>query len=119
MWSELQARSNAKLLLDQNLSPRLLRLLADIYPASAHVRDLGLAAADDETVWRYAGTEGFTIVTKDDDFRQRSFPSGSAAEGGLGPPWELPNQRRRGDAPSPGSREVRCGSRGGSPDPNR
>jgi predicted nuclease of predicted toxin-antitoxin system len=66
-----------KLLLDQNLSPRLIRLLADIYPASAHVRDLGLAAADDEAVWRYAGTESFTIVTKDDDFRQRSFLSGA------------------------------------------
>jgi predicted nuclease of predicted toxin-antitoxin system len=30
------------------------------------VRDFGLAAADDEPVWRHAQTKGFTIVTKDE-----------------------------------------------------
>lgn len=29
--------------------------------------------ATDETVWRYAAQYGFTIVTKDADFHQRSF----------------------------------------------
>ena len=43
------------LLLDQNLSPRLVPALADLFPGSAHVRDVGLAAAsDDDEVWRYA-----------------------------------------------------------------
>ncbi|MBI2215693.1 MAG: DUF5615 family PIN-like protein [Candidatus Rokubacteria bacterium] len=65
-----------KLLFDQNLSPRLVRRLVDLYPNSAHVRDFGLAAADDEPVWRHAAAEGFAIVTKDDDFRQRSFLRG-------------------------------------------
>lgn len=50
--------------------------LAQLYPNSAHVRDFGLASADDEPVWRQAAAEGFTIVTKDDDFRQRSFLRG-------------------------------------------
>jgi len=43
-----------KLLLDQNLSPRLTSLIADIYPESTHVRDVGLAAASDDRVWDYA-----------------------------------------------------------------
>lgn len=66
-----------KLLLDQNLAPRLARDVADLYPGSAHVRDLGLQEADDETIWRRAAADGFVIVTKDDDFRQRSFLRGS------------------------------------------
>jgi len=65
-----------KLLFDQNLSPRLVTRLADLYPGSAHVRDVGLAASDDEPVWRHAAAGGFVIVTKDDDFRQRSFLHG-------------------------------------------
>lgn len=36
-----------KLLFDQNLSPRLPALLADLYPASAHVIPLGLDEAED------------------------------------------------------------------------
>ena len=65
-----------KLLFDQNLAPRLARDLAELYPDSAHVRDLGLQAAADEAVWARAAAAGFVIVTKDDDFRQRSFLRG-------------------------------------------
>ena len=36
-----------KLLFDQNLSHRLVGQLAAEFPDSAHVRDVGLAAADD------------------------------------------------------------------------
>ncbi|HKQ73459.1 MAG TPA: DUF5615 family PIN-like protein [Blastocatellia bacterium] len=36
-----------KLLFDQNLSPRLPRLLADIFPDSAHIRELGMRDATD------------------------------------------------------------------------
>jgi predicted nuclease of predicted toxin-antitoxin system len=65
-----------KLLLDQNLSPRLARALAAIYPDTTHVRDVGLQAADDDTVWAYASEHGFVIVSKDADFHQRSFVLG-------------------------------------------
>ena len=65
-----------KLLLDENLSPALARDLADLFPDSAHVRDFDLQAADDETIWQHAASGGFLIVTKDDDFRQRSFLRG-------------------------------------------
>jgi predicted nuclease of predicted toxin-antitoxin system len=40
-----------KLLFDQNLSPRLGRLLADIYPDSIHVREVGLRDSDDAAIW--------------------------------------------------------------------
>jgi predicted nuclease of predicted toxin-antitoxin system len=65
-----------RLLLDQNLAPGLVRRLADLYPGGAHVRDLGLASADDLVVWEYAKIGGFTIVSKDGDFRQLSFVRG-------------------------------------------
>lgn len=62
-----------KLLLDQNLSHRLIDLLRREYPDSRHVRDVGLSEASDEAVWQYAAQHGFTVVTKDADFHQRSF----------------------------------------------
>ena len=62
-----------RFLFDQNLSPRLRDLLADMYPDIVHVRDVGLNTADDGTVWQYAVQNGLTIVSKDADFRQRSF----------------------------------------------
>jgi predicted nuclease of predicted toxin-antitoxin system len=51
----------------------LVVLLADLYPARRHVGQLGLAAADDTVVWDYAQQHRYVIVSKDSDFRQRSF----------------------------------------------
>ena len=51
-----------RLLLDQNLSPRLVAALADLYPGSTHVREVSLAAAYDDAVWRYAAEHGLTIL---------------------------------------------------------
>jgi len=61
-----------KILLDENLSYRLVSLLADIFPEAAHVRNFDLTRADDEAIWEFAKSNGFTIVSKDDDFHQRS-----------------------------------------------
>jgi predicted nuclease of predicted toxin-antitoxin system len=61
-----------KLLFDQNLSPRLPALLADIYPDSAHVIPLQLDEAEDLEIWDYAKENGFVIVSKDADFQVRS-----------------------------------------------
>jgi predicted nuclease of predicted toxin-antitoxin system len=57
-----------KVLFDQNLSPRLARRLADLFPGSAHVIDAGLDAAGDSAVRTYAASHTFTVVTKDSDF---------------------------------------------------
>ena len=62
-----------KLLFDENLSPKLPRLLATHFPGSAHVRECGLLGLPDEDVWEYARANGFTIISKDSDFQQRSL----------------------------------------------
>jgi predicted nuclease of predicted toxin-antitoxin system len=62
-----------KLLFDQNLSHRLVTLLADVYPGSQHVRNVGLKASPDTLVWAYAKDYGFAIASKDSDFHQRSL----------------------------------------------
>ena len=66
-----------KLLFDENLSPRLAGVLADVYPGSAHVHQCGLGSADDTSIWQYAKDNGFTIVSKDSDFQERSILRGS------------------------------------------
>lgn len=65
-----------KLLFDQNLSYKLVKCLSDVYPESEHVRQVGLGEADDTTVWEYAKNNNLVIVSKDEDFHQRSFLSG-------------------------------------------
>jgi predicted nuclease of predicted toxin-antitoxin system len=67
-----------KLLFDQNISPSLVALLADLFPGSLHVRIAGLERATDDSVWRFALERGFAIVTKDSDFQERSQMAGSA-----------------------------------------
>lgn len=61
-----------KLLFDQNLSHRLPRRLADIFPDCGHVRRLGLHATSDDRIWSFAKAEGYCIVTQDSDFAERS-----------------------------------------------
>ncbi len=62
-----------KLLFDQNLSHRLVGQLSTEFPGSAHVRDAGLAASPDLTVWTHAAAGGFMLVSKDTDFQQRAL----------------------------------------------
>jgi predicted nuclease of predicted toxin-antitoxin system len=65
------------LLFDQNLSRRLVALLADVYPNSNHVMLAGLADVDDLMVWSFAATNGLAIVSKDSDFQVLSRTRGS------------------------------------------
>lgn len=62
-----------RLLFDQNLSHRLVQALADVYPDCQHVRNVDLKEASDTQVWNYARNNGYTIVSKDSDFHQRSL----------------------------------------------
>ena len=62
-----------RLLFDENLSPRLVTLLIDLFPGSLHVRDVGLSSATDDDVWNYPEENGLAIISKDADFHQRSF----------------------------------------------
>lgn len=67
-----------KLLFDQNLSPQLVKHLADLYPDSQHVFFIGLDQSDDRALWDFANQNNFTVVTRDSDFSAlsvlRGFP---------------------------------------------
>ncbi len=62
-----------KLLLDENLSDRIITKIVDLYCDSAHVKTLGLISTDDVFIWEYAKANDFVIVSKDADFHQRSL----------------------------------------------
>jgi predicted nuclease of predicted toxin-antitoxin system len=62
-----------KLLLDENLSDRIVYRIIDLYPDSEHVKTLALTNTDDGIIWEYAKANDFVIVSKDSDFHQRSL----------------------------------------------
>jgi predicted nuclease of predicted toxin-antitoxin system len=64
------------LLFDQNLSRRLVGMLAIEYPGSAHVESVGLLGADDAAIWRFAAANGYAVVSKDADFRHLAWLRG-------------------------------------------
>ena len=66
-----------KALFDANLSPALVKALGLQFPHSDHVRDVGLRTATDDEIWNYAKVNEFSIVSKDTDFRERSFVKGA------------------------------------------
>jgi hypothetical protein len=51
-----------KLLLDQNLSYRLVPVLQHLYPDIVHVRSVGLADADDDVVLGVRASEWFLAM---------------------------------------------------------
>jgi predicted nuclease of predicted toxin-antitoxin system len=61
-----------KLLLDQNVSHRLVASLTSVYPDTTQVALLGLGEADDRAIWELAQREGYAIVTHDADFEAYS-----------------------------------------------
>lgn len=59
-----------KLLLDENLSRRLVPALQARYPGSSQVALLGLERATDVEICDHAALHGFVICSKDDDFQR-------------------------------------------------
>jgi predicted nuclease of predicted toxin-antitoxin system len=57
-----------KLLLDENLSRRIVPALQARWPGSSQVALLGLERATDVQLCDYAAQHGFVICSKDDDF---------------------------------------------------
>ena len=51
-----------KLLLDENLSVRIISRVADLFPDSTHIKAIGLREADDFVVWEWAKKHGVTPV---------------------------------------------------------
>ena len=66
-----------KLLLDENVSDRIVQQIVDLFPDSTHIKAIGLKEADDNVVWAWAKKHGFTILSKDTDFYQRAIVFGS------------------------------------------
>jgi predicted nuclease of predicted toxin-antitoxin system len=62
-----------KLLLDQNLSWKLVEPLEQLFPGTVHIKTALTITTDDREIWQYAAENGFVIVSKDDDFEQRSI----------------------------------------------
>lgn len=62
-----------KLLLDENLSRRIVPFIQESYPNSSQVVLLGLEHADDKIIRKYAIEHDFIIVTKDADFYEMSL----------------------------------------------
>ena len=66
-----------KLLVDENLPPRLARDLADLFPESRHVSSVDLGSTPDAVIWEYAKAHGFAFLTKDKDFANLSLAWGA------------------------------------------
>lgn len=61
-----------KLLIDNNLSSKLVFSLEVYFPGTNHIRSLLNVTADDDSIWNYAKNNNFIILTKDNDFNERS-----------------------------------------------
>lgn len=59
-----------KLLLDQNISHRVVAQLIQACPGTEHVAYLGMGGALDDAIWNYAKAHEFCIVTQDADFHE-------------------------------------------------
>ncbi len=66
-----------KLLLDENLSRRLVPFLQHDFPGSTQVVLLGMESASDKDVWQRAKDDGYVVVTRDADFQELSLVWGA------------------------------------------
>src|SRR3989344_4634103 len=66
-----QCLRRMKLLLDQNISRKLVKTLGRAFPGTNHVFILGLSTASDFEIWEYARTHAYVVVTQDSDFSER------------------------------------------------
>jgi predicted nuclease of predicted toxin-antitoxin system len=57
-----------KLLFDQNISFRIIKLISNHFSDCNQVRFLGLENSKDIEIWKFAKEKGFVIVTFDFDF---------------------------------------------------
>lgn len=57
-----------KLLLDENISYRILKYIDTHFPGSDHVTTIKKGRIKDREIWEYATRHDFVIVTYDEDF---------------------------------------------------
>lgn len=57
-----------KLLFDQNISHRIVKMISASDTEVKQVRDLGLENLSDKEIWKFARNNHFSIITFDSDF---------------------------------------------------
>ena len=62
-----------RFLIDAQLPPVMARWLEESGHQAEHLEDAGLRDAEDRAVWAYALRVGAVVVTKDEDFADRSI----------------------------------------------
>ncbi len=62
-----------RFLIDAQLPPVMARWLAEAGHEAEHLEDIGLRDAEDGAVWAHALKVGAVIVSKDEDFADRSI----------------------------------------------
>ncbi len=67
-----------KFLVDAQLPPALAHALREAGHNAQPVRELGLREAEDSDIWEYALAHQCAIITKDQDFAERSTSSRNA-----------------------------------------
>jgi len=67
-----------RLLFDQNISFRILKIIPELFIGSSHIKTEGLTNSTDFEIWEYARIHNFIIVTHDSDFHDlyllKGFP---------------------------------------------
>ncbi len=66
-----------KLLLDQNISFRVVKLLSNSFNEVEHIKELGLTDYSDIQIWEFAYKHNYTVVTFDSDFIDLATLKGS------------------------------------------
>jgi len=69
-----------KFLVDNQLPKALAKLLASRGHDSRHVLEVGLDAASDSEIWKYAAANSLALITKDEDFFQRACQPGALVQ---------------------------------------
>lgn len=65
-----------RVLVDMNLSPRWVTVLAVANVSAAHWSNIGLASASDREIMAHAREGNWVVLTRDLDFRPSWRPSG-------------------------------------------
>ena len=65
-----------KLLLDQNISFRVVQLISGTFDSIQQVKQLNLVDASDSRIWNFALRNNYTIITFDADFIELSTLKG-------------------------------------------
>jgi predicted nuclease of predicted toxin-antitoxin system len=66
-----------KLLLDHNISHKLVARLADVFPESVQTRMLNFSRTNDPQLWLFAKTNGYIFVSKDSDVAELAILRGA------------------------------------------